>query len=140
MRIVFAIILALLSTTAAAQLLVVPPCFPLVNGTHVGTPRHISGDVGQHVFWACSPRGGAPREYGFSCMHGQCSNAVMAGVMAAIASTSTKLTAAQSAYTQHVAYTCAGTVLTESTDRGKLCRERVAIMRALGSSWFGGAQ
>jgi hypothetical protein len=114
---------------------VVPACFPLINGAHATMPRHVSGELGQHLFWFCSPRGGTPREYGLSCMHGQCSANAMQAVHAAILSASAKVGAAQSAYTQSVSFTCVD-VLDEQTPRGALCRERQRILHSMTHQWL----
>lgn len=107
-----------------------PPCFPLINGTHGIAPRLLTGQVGQHVFWFCSPRGGPPLAYGFSCVHGQCSYSALQTAHNAILRSSAKLGAAQAAYREHIQFECPD-VMREPTQRGELCRERDALLKSL---------
>lgn len=135
MKKLIAALALILSPGAFAQGVEVPPCFPLINGVHVGSPRVVTGDVGQHVFWFCSPRGGEAREYGFSCAHGKCSQNAFTAAQQAIIGASARVTAAQTQYTANVTFQCKGTVLTETTERGSLCRERVRLLQAFRPTW-----
>lgn len=107
-----------------------PQCYPFINGVHTIAPRHFVGEQGQHVFWQCSPRGGTPKLYGFSCLHGQCSMAVLHSAHSAILAATAKVAAANALWAQHVTFEC-GDVLDELTPRGNLCRERAAFVRVL---------
>lgn len=135
MKKLLAVLALILSQPLQAQTVEVPPCFPLINGTHFGAPRVVTGDVGQHLFWFCSPRGGEPREYGFSCVHGKCSQSAFAAAQQAIIGASARVTAAQTQYAANVTFQCSGTVLTETSERGLLCRERVRLFNAFRSTW-----
>lgn len=126
-------LIALLSASAWAQ---TPPCYPFINGVHPVAPRMLSGEQGQHIFWFCSARGGDPKEYGFSCLHGQCSKQVLTAVQTAIIAATAKVTTANSLWAQHVTYSCYDPViLAEQTLRGALCRERKALSDAYGPAW-----
>ena len=113
-----------------------PLCFPMVNGVHSGLPRHMSTDLGEHVFWYCAPRVDAkPNIYGFSCLKGQCSRAALETAVGAITRASARLTTAQAQWTAAVTFDCAA-VEAEESPRGELCRERVRIVQAFGWEWF----
>lgn len=120
----------LMACASAHAQVTAPPCYPLINGVHTAAPRHVIGEQGQHVFWACSPRGGQSRIYGFSCLHGQCSMSALHAAHAAIMSATAKVTAANTAWSEHVQFQCAD-VIGESSPRGLLCRERAALLKSL---------
>ena len=125
------IIALLLAWSGAAHAQVpAPPCFPLVNGTHVSSPSFFAGEVGYHFFWFCSLRSDPPRIYGLSCLHGQCSEAAATAAHAAILQSTAKVTAAREAWAAHVQFDC-DAVKAEQTPRGALCREREVFLRSL---------
>jgi len=107
-----------------------PPCYPLINGTHVSAPRHMNGEVGQHIFWFCSPRGGQAMAYGFSCLHGSCSMAALHSAHSTIIQSTAKVTTANNLWAQSMQFDC-DLVKAEDTPRGKLCRERDAMLKVL---------
>lgn len=128
----FGLALALFVSDAHAQA-ERPPCYPTVNGVHVSAPRHFFGEHGQHVFWACSPRGGQARIYGFSCAHGECSMAALHSVHSAILSATAKVTTANTEWDANVKFNCKD-VLAEQSPRGRMCRERVVYEKVFGSA------
>ena len=130
-----AIILAALSLPASAQT-EAPSCYPFINGVHVMAPRHVWGEVGQHVYWACSSRGGTAYIYGFSCRHGECSMQALRAAQQAIIAATAKVTAANAEWAKAVTYSCnSAAILAEQTPRGELCRERQALMQAHAPQW-----
>lgn len=120
---------------AQAPAIEAPACYPLVNGVHAMAPRVVDGEVGRHIFWACSPRGGTAKVYGWSCLHGHCLAGSVNAAHAAILSATARVGAAQTAYRQAMAYDCPA-VAEEDSPRGRLCRERVRLMFAHGPEWL----
>lgn len=121
--------------TAAPPPIEVPACFPLVNGVHVMTPRLVDGELGKHIYWACSPRGGSPKIYGWSCLHGQCLAGAAKGALQLITAATAKVSTAQAQYQTAMAFDCP-VVLQEQTPRGELCRERERLMLANYQQWL----
>lgn len=111
-----------------------PACFPFINGVHAFTPRLVEGELGRHIYWACSPRGGSAKIYGWSCPHGQCLAGAAKGALQLITGASAKVGAAQEQYRVAMAYDCP-VVIDEQTPRGALCRERQRLMLANILEW-----
>lgn len=107
-----------------------PACYPLINGVHASAPRHMNGEIGQHVFWFCSPRGGPTMHYGFSCLHGQCSSVALHAAHTAIMQASAKVATANAMWEANIQFDCQ-VVRAEQTPRGRLCREREAMLKVL---------
>lgn len=120
-------LLFLLSLNAWAER---PPCYPLINGVHTLAPRHFIGEQGQHVFWACSPRGGEARVYGFSCLHGQCSMAALHAAHTTILQATAKVATANAVWDASIQFDCLD-VIGEDSPRGRLCRERDAFLKVI---------
>lgn len=122
------VLLLLIAAPAHAQ--PAPPCYPLINGTHVSAPRIMPGEIGQHIFWFCSPRGGQAMVYGFSCLHGSCSTAALHSAHTTILQSTAKVTTANNLWAQSMQFDC-DLVKAEATPRGRLCRERDAMLKVL---------
>lgn len=113
-----------------------PPCYPLINGTHAGVPRHVNGEVGQHVFWFCVVRNQA-QQAGFSCLHGQCAASVLAAAQQTIIKATAKVRTANELYVEHIKFECGPFEQAQVGPRGDLCRERVNIHNAMVHQWLG---
>lgn len=140
-----ALILALFTLSANAQTapapltptpVKAPPCFPLINGTHAGAPRHVNGEVGQHVFWFCVVRDQV-EQAGFSCTHGECSAAALGAAQAALIKATAKVRVANELYVENVKFECGPYELAQQNARGDLCRERANIYNAMVHQWLG---
>lgn len=112
-----------------------PACFPLINGVHVFSPRLVDGELGKHIYWACSPRGGNAKVYGWSCPHGQCLAGAAKGALQLITSATAKVSTAQAQYQAAMAFDCPQ-VVKEESPRGALCRERERLMLANILEWM----
>lgn len=128
-------LLALVSSPIWGQTMEAPPCFPFINGQHVMAPRVVDGEVGRHVYWACSPRGGEAKVYGWSCLHGQCLPAAAHAAHGAVLAASARVSTAQTLYRQAMQFDCPQ-VMAAETAQGRLCRERDRLMRALLPQWL----
>ena len=126
MRYLIACLLLICSTAYAER----PPCYPLINGVHTSAPRHMTGEVGQHVFWFCSARGGPASAYGFSCLHGSCSMAALHAAHKTILQATAKVSTANALWDSSMQFHCPD-VRAEDSPRGKLCRERDAMLKVL---------
>lgn len=127
--------LALLPGAASAQTATLPSCMPLVYGVPAYTPRHESGAVGQHVFWACRERDQRVTWHGFSCLRAECHTAMLnAAVHQITTTTGSRTTTATEQWRRFVGYDCT-TVLREWSNRGNLCRERAALLAAKRAEW-----
>ena len=111
-----------------------PSCFPGVNGVHLVAPRYVSAEVGKHFYWVCSPRGGEPKIFGFSCVHAQCAASALNAAQSAVILATAKVGAAQSAYKAAVQFDCP-VVIDEDSPRGALCRERARVFVAMWPEW-----
>ncbi|MGE0350938.1 hypothetical protein [Hydrogenophaga sp.] len=114
-----------------------PACYAMVNGVHVMVPRVVWGDQARHLFWACSPRGGPPEIYGFSCRHGHCLEAALIEAQNELMRATAKVRTADALWDQLVTVDCgAAETLAADTPDGAMCRERVALIKALGPGWL----
>ena len=113
-----------------------PMCIPMVNGYPAGVPRWEWGDVGEHLFWPCRAKLGAPVEwFGISCLHGSCSHRKMGEAMTEITRASAKVGAARRLWEESITFDYS--VATEQTPRGALAREWGAILARRKSIWMG---
>lgn len=124
------LIALLLFFAPMAQAQTPPPCYPMINGVHTEPPAYMIGEVGRHVFWFCSPRGGPSVVHGFSCLHGSCSKAALHAAHNTILQATAKVTTANNLWAQSMQFDC-DLVKAEDTPRGKLCRERDAMLKVL---------
>ncbi len=113
-----------------------PACFPLINGNHAGPPRHVSGEVGQHIYWFCVVRDQV-EPAGFSCAHGQCTASVLASAQQAVIKATAKVRVAGELYAEHVKFECGAYELALQNELGSLCRERANIYNAMVHQWLG---
>ncbi len=98
-------------------------------------PRWQWGVKGLHIFWACRDSKGANVVWsGFSCLHANCSNAVLAAADKQITRASAKVATANALWDQHVKFDC-NVAKDQQTEIGALCRERKAIFARRYIEW-----
>lgn len=112
-----------------------PACFPLINGVHPIAPRVVEGEVADHLFWFCSPRGGELKIYGWSWPKGQAVRSALQAAQQAIIAASAKVSTAQSLYRSSMAFDCPSIPHNEASTRGSMCRERYRLMVAMWPQW-----
>lgn len=113
-----------------------PMCIPMVNGFPAGVPRWEWGDVGEHLFWPCRAKLGAPVEwFGVSCLHGSCSHRRMGDAITEITRASAKVATARRLWEQNIQFGYG--VAAEQTPRGALAREWGAILARRKAIWMG---
>ncbi len=136
-RITTILLLALLPLWASAQATVPRPvCWPLVNGYPVSVPRHVAGQLGQHIYWPCSDaKGGPPTWNGLSCPTSVCSTRALGAALLAVTRASGKVGAANAEWDKAMQFDCAA-VRAEATPRGALCRERQTILAQYAAEWL----
>lgn len=126
-----------LPATVGAQGAPRPSCYATVNGEHVMVPRIIWGEHARHIFWACSPRGGQPEIYGFSCRNGHCIEAALLDAQNAILKATAKVRTADEMWQKYVTVDCGSPqILAAATPDGDMCRERRSLIDAFGPGWL----
>lgn len=136
-----ALLAALLPGAAAAQAAAgspppLPMCIPLVNGYPAGVPRWEWGQVGEHLFWPCRAKLGAPVVWhGISCLHGSCSHRRMGDAITEITRASAKVSTAKRLWEQNILF--GYDVAAEQSQRGALAREWADTLRRRKAVWTG---
>ena len=106
-----------------------PPCFPLVNGYPVGSPKVIRTQVATHLFWFCGDVKRTKVEVaGWSCPAEQCSEAVFSAAVSAVTRASAKVGTARTLWAESVPVDCA-------TDTGPMCAERNRLIQENAPLW-----
>lgn len=130
---------ALLPSAGAAQTVAasqpqLPMCIPLVNGYPAGVPRWEWGQVGEHLFWPCRAKLGAPVVwFGVSCLHGSCSHRKLGDAITEITRASAKVATAKRLWEQNIQFDYS--VALEQTPRGALAREWADTLKRRKPIW-----
>lgn len=114
-----------------------PPCFPLINGSHPIGPRAVIGQVGLHVFWACTGNVTKPAGvYGFSVPIEKAEQwHHLTAAVHEISRATAKVSTAQRLYSEAFRYDCPD-VVKEQSSRGRLCRERDRMLAENSDRWL----
>jgi hypothetical protein len=126
---------ALLTVSPAVAQVKRPACYPLVNGYPEGAPQIIRAQVGIHIYWFCSDiKGSKPKVEGVSCVWNRCSEWLAGHIITTITRASAKVGTANAFWDEKVEFLCPD-VEQEETERGRLCRERRAILDQNAAAW-----
>lgn len=128
------ILFGMVNLASAAAL--TPPCVPGLSGPVINvSPRIEFGTSGKHIYWWCKEPDGRVQEYGLSCQNSKCSAQIFGNAMASLAAMVKP--DVKTVWESNVQYNCVD-VLNEASERGAMCRERYAILKANEATWLAG--
>lgn len=146
---VIAFVLASLPNAVHAQI-VVPTCFPSINGLHYGAPQVHFGKRGNHFVWACTHNTAThpPQVWAVSCRDETCSDAAISAAQQAVinlglSGLATRVQEARRQYAKYVTVDCPALLAKTAVPPAEvpdwyMCNEQARLINAFKTQWFPG--